>query len=32
VDDNNAAPHDLDALTIPDEQSWLGERQAHLRY
>ena len=27
-----ATPHDLDALTVPDEQAWLGERQPHLRY
>ena len=32
VDDARATPHDLDALTIPDEQSWLGERSAYLRY
>ena len=32
VDDAAAAPGDLDALAIPDEQSWLAERQAYLRY
>ena len=32
VDDKAATPEDLDALTIPDEQAWLSERQPHLRY
>ena len=32
VDDPTAAPADLDALTTPDEQSWLAERQPFLRY
>ncbi|TMJ43171.1 MAG: DUF1343 domain-containing protein [Alphaproteobacteria bacterium] len=32
VDDNAATPHDLDALTTPDEQAWLVERQPYLRY
>ncbi len=32
VDDAATTPQDLDALTIPDEQAWLSERQAHLRY
>jgi uncharacterized protein YbbC (DUF1343 family) len=32
VDDVTAAPQDLDALTVPDEQSWTSERQAFLRY
>ena len=32
VDDASATPHDLDALTIPDEQSWLAERRPFLRY
>jgi uncharacterized protein YbbC (DUF1343 family) len=32
VDDAGAAPQDLDALTLPDEQAWLSERQAYLRY
>jgi uncharacterized protein YbbC (DUF1343 family) len=32
VDDPNAAPGDLDALAIFDEQSWLQERRGYLRY
>jgi len=32
VDDASAAPTDLDALTLPDEQSWLAERRPHLLY
>jgi uncharacterized protein YbbC (DUF1343 family) len=32
VDDATATPADLDALTLPDEQDWLKDRQAHLRY
>jgi uncharacterized protein YbbC (DUF1343 family) len=32
VDDDAAAPKDLDALAQPEEQAWLAERQAHLRY
>ena len=32
VDDGSAAPADLDALTLPDEQAWEAERQAYLRY
>jgi uncharacterized protein YbbC (DUF1343 family) len=32
VDDPAATPRDLDALAIADEQAWLSERQAHLRY
>ena len=32
VDDRAATPHDLDALTLPDEQAWLVERQPYLRY
>jgi uncharacterized protein YbbC (DUF1343 family) len=32
VDEASAKPQDLDALTTPDEQAWLGERQAHLLY
>jgi uncharacterized protein YbbC (DUF1343 family) len=32
VDDPAAAPADLDALTTPDEASWLEERRAFLRY
>ncbi|MBB5687238.1 exo-beta-N-acetylmuramidase NamZ family protein [Sphingobium boeckii] len=32
VDDAAARPHDLDALTLPDEQAWAQERRAYLRY
>jgi uncharacterized protein YbbC (DUF1343 family) len=32
VDDPGAAPGDLDALTIPDEQAWDDERRPYLRY
>ena len=32
VDDPNAAPGDLDALTIPDEGAWEEERKPHLIY
>jgi uncharacterized protein YbbC (DUF1343 family) len=32
VDDQSAKPQDLDALTVPDEQSWTRERQAFTRY
>jgi len=32
VDDPAATPRDLDALALPDEQAWLSERQAYLRY
>jgi hypothetical protein len=32
VDNPAATPRDLDALTTPDEQAWLSERQAFLRY
>jgi uncharacterized protein YbbC (DUF1343 family) len=32
VDDASATPADLDALTLPDEQSWEAERRAYLRY
>jgi uncharacterized protein YbbC (DUF1343 family) len=32
VDDANAAPGDLDALTIPDESAWREERKPHLLY
>jgi uncharacterized protein YbbC (DUF1343 family) len=32
VDDANAAPGDLDALTLPDEQAWAAERAKHLLY
>ncbi len=32
VDDSAAAPGDLDALTVPDEQSWIEERRAVMLY
>jgi len=32
VDDPEAAPADLDALTIPDERAWEEERGSHLIY
>jgi len=32
VDDSNAAPADLEALTARDEQAWSRERAAHLIY
>ena len=32
VDDAAAAPGDLDALAVPDEQAWASGRQTHLRY
>ena len=32
VDDAAATPHDLDKLAQIDEQAWLAERQACLRY
>ncbi len=32
VDDAAATPQDLDAITVPDEEAWLSERQAHMRY
>lgn len=32
VDDAAAQPSDLEAITRPDEQAWLAERQAHLLY
>jgi uncharacterized protein YbbC (DUF1343 family) len=32
VDDAGATPADLDALTLPDEQSWQAERAAYLLY
>jgi uncharacterized protein YbbC (DUF1343 family) len=32
VDNPNAAPADLDALTIPDEEAWLIERRPFLLY
>ena len=30
VDDANATPADLDALTLPDEKAWEEERRPHL--
>ncbi len=32
VDDGAATPSDFDRLTAPDEQAWLSERKAFLRY
>jgi uncharacterized protein YbbC (DUF1343 family) len=32
VDGANAAPGDLDALAVPDEQAWEQERKPHLIY
>ena len=32
VDDSNAKPADLDALTLPDEHAWAAERARHLLY
>ncbi len=32
VDDANATPADLEALTVPDETSWMEEREAVLLY
>ncbi|WP_414899487.1 exo-beta-N-acetylmuramidase NamZ domain-containing protein [Sphingomonas flavalba] len=32
VDDAAAVPTDLDALALPDEQRWIDERRAFLRY
>ena len=32
VDDPAAAPADLDALTVADEQAWREERQSFLLY
>ena len=32
VDDKAAAPADLDALAVPDEQDWAQQRQKHLLY
>jgi uncharacterized protein YbbC (DUF1343 family) len=32
VDDAEAAPGDLDALTLPDEQAWEEERRPYLLY
>jgi hypothetical protein len=32
VDDPNAAPADLDALTLPDERDWEEQRKSCLLY
>ena len=32
VDDANASPQDLDALTVPDEKAWADERRPYLLY
>ena len=32
VDDAQATPQDLEAITVPDEQAWRSERAAFLRY
>ena len=32
VDDPNATPQDLDAITKPDEAAWKSERQPYLLY
>lgn len=32
VDDANATPADLDAITVPDEEAWAIERAPHLIY
>jgi uncharacterized protein YbbC (DUF1343 family) len=32
VDDSAAAPDDLDALTLPDEEAWAEERAPYLLY
>ncbi len=32
VDDPNAVPGDLDAITVPDEQAWADVRAPHLLY
>jgi uncharacterized protein YbbC (DUF1343 family) len=32
VDDPNAAPADLDAITMPDERAWEAARAKHLLY
>jgi uncharacterized protein YbbC (DUF1343 family) len=32
VDDPNATPQDLDAITTPDETAWASERQPYLLY
>jgi len=32
VDDKGATPEDLDSIAVPDEEAWLGERKAFMRY
>jgi len=32
IENPSAAPQDLDALALADEQAWLQERQGYLRY
>ena len=32
VEDSEAQPGDLDAITVPDEQAWADERKPYLRY
>jgi uncharacterized protein YbbC (DUF1343 family) len=32
VDDGEACPGDLDAITLPDERDWQEQRQPHLLY
>jgi uncharacterized protein YbbC (DUF1343 family) len=32
VDDSNASPGDLDAITVPDETAWEAERRPYLLY
>ena len=32
VDNPNAEPGDLDALTVPDEQAWAEQREPYLIY
>ncbi|MCL6740204.1 DUF1343 domain-containing protein [Sphingomonas sp. RB56-2] len=32
VEDPNAEPGDLDAITVPDEQAWAEERRSYLLY
>jgi len=32
VDDPTRTPQDLHAISLVDEQNWLHERRAHMRY
>jgi hypothetical protein len=32
VDNPNAAPGDLDAITVPDERAWEDERKGYCLY